>query len=362
MKRMKQWLSFGTAAVLAAAAAAAAAVPAGAAVIVEDGDFQYTYQNGAWQLYGYTGESTEVVLPDSFSGMPVTEVAEQCFLQSGITAVTVPDSYVTIGSYAFYGCESLHTVTLPSSVTSIGAGAFADSGLVRADLSQTQIGSVSSFLMKGCAALESVSLPPTVGSIGEAAFAGSGLTAVDIPAGVTQLDRCAFADTASLAAVSLHEGLQCIGESCFENAAVSEITLPESLQTIGASAFRGNAALRELYIPDGVTDIGGYALYPMSVQGTVCVRCFQDSYAAVYCYENFVNNTVAYPKVYGDANLDGKVNIHDVTAVQRSCAELATLIRPAQITADVTHDGAVSVADATLVQRYLAEFEDAVLY
>ena len=45
---------------------------------------------------------------------------------SSLTSVTLPDCVTSIGKYAFYGCSSLTSVTLPDCVTSIGEYAFKD--------------------------------------------------------------------------------------------------------------------------------------------------------------------------------------------------------------------------------------------
>ena len=69
-----------------------------------------------------------------------------------------------------------------------------------------------------------------------------------------------------------------------------------------------------------------------------------------------VRATGATEGLPGDANLDGKVDIRDVTAIQRHLSELAPLSPQALALADVNGDGAVNIDDATLIQRYLAEF------
>ena len=337
-------------------------VPAANAVVtVSDGVFEYAYLENNWQLYKYIGDDTVITLPDSFDSAPVRSIARECFSESGVTSVTIPDSYTNIGNYAFYRCSSLTQIAVPQTITSIGMGAFAESGLVCADLSETQINSVPSYLFKGCASLESVALPENAKSVGEAAFAETALTTVEIPSSVTTLSYAAFANTDSLTSVTLNEGLKSIGESCFENSALGKINLPESLESIGASAFRSDSSLKMLYIPDSVSFIGGYALYPMSVQGSIEVKCFTDSYAETYCYENFVMNAKSYQKLYGDANLDGMVNINDVTTIQRHCVEMDILQAPEIIVADTDKDGSVSIEDATRIQRYLAEYDDAVI-
>lgn len=41
-----------------------------------------------------------------------------------LTSVTIPDSVTSIGAYAFSGCSGLTSVTIPDSVTRIGEWAF----------------------------------------------------------------------------------------------------------------------------------------------------------------------------------------------------------------------------------------------
>lgn len=58
----------------------------------------------------------------------------------------------------------------------------------------------------------------------------------------------------------------------------------------------------------------------------------------------------------GDANLDGRVDIRDVTALQRHLSELEPLSEQALALADTNGDGKINIDDATLIQMYLAEF------
>ena len=63
----------------------------------------------------------------------------------------------------------------------------------------------------------------------------------------------------------------------------------------------------------------------------------------------------------GDANGDGKVNVCDVTAIQRHVAEVELLTGACLFNADVNGDGEVTIDDATHLLRYLAEFDGIVL-
>ena len=85
------------------------------------------------------GHSSDVVLPDSYSGevtvprtvthdgitYSVTAVGDYAFKSCpGMTNITLPKSILTIGKSAFAHCSGLTTLTLPNSVTSIGEYAF----------------------------------------------------------------------------------------------------------------------------------------------------------------------------------------------------------------------------------------------
>lgn len=59
--------------------------------------------------------------------------------------------------------------------------------------------------------------------------------------------------------------------------------------------------------------------------------------------------------INGDVNLDGHINVCDVTEIQRFLAEYSTLSKPQKLVADVNFDGSITIDDATAIQEYLAE-------
>ncbi len=62
------------------------------------------------------------------------------------------------------------------------------------------------------------------------------------------------------------------------------------------------------------------------------------------------------PALIGDANLDGVVNINDVTEIQRYLAEYITLSKKSKANADFNHDGTITIEDCTSMQHFLAEY------
>jgi hypothetical protein len=78
----------------------------------------------AYSVNGYNGSSTDVVIPATYEGLPVTNIGDAAFSYGTLMSVTIPDSVTSIGVSAFYGCSSLTSVTIPDSVTNISHYAF----------------------------------------------------------------------------------------------------------------------------------------------------------------------------------------------------------------------------------------------
>lgn len=89
----------------------------------ETDDGFITYVNeaiGEYYLIGYTGNETEITLPDDIDGHNY-EIHDWAFsLEFKLARVTMPDSVTKIGDYAFYNCSSLKSLTIGNGVTNIG--------------------------------------------------------------------------------------------------------------------------------------------------------------------------------------------------------------------------------------------------
>ena len=82
---------------------------------------EFTLQsNGTYMVTGYTGSESEVTIPSFYRNVPVTLIRGYAFDGcASITSVTIPNSVTSIGYYAFKGCASLTSVTIGNGVTSI---------------------------------------------------------------------------------------------------------------------------------------------------------------------------------------------------------------------------------------------------
>lgn len=222
----------------------------------------------------------------SFSGgltIPegVTEIAEGAFCSSSkyssspapgkITGtLTLPSTLKTIGSYAFAYEGFSGELLIPDGVTSIGANAFAKCDGFGGTLSlPDSVKTVGESAFYQCEGFTGLKLPAGLTKIEMRSFAHMyGLqTEVVIPEGVTELGEGAFV-CSYMPSVSLPSTLKKIGKQAFQFARLTKITLPNGLETIGDEAFDGCRFKKAIVLPASIKSIGKKAFYGYSYYGS----------------------------------------------------------------------------------------------
>lgn len=221
----------------------------------------------------YVESDTVVVIPSKINGVTVTTIGTDAFLGLNITSVTIPASVTEIGANAFAGCTNLTSVTYGGDWSNLtiqsGNPAVQDAANEQLfDFEFTPDNTaviVTNYKYKGTAA--DVTIPShykgkPVTMIGHAAFHNSAVTSVTIPDSVTSIHDSAFAYCSSLTNISIPNSVTAIGSFAFEGCTKLEsITLPSSLLTISEFLFYDCSQLTTIHIPDSVSSIRTYAFY-----------------------------------------------------------------------------------------------------
>ncbi len=219
---------------------------------------------------------------DSISLAGVLEIGDRAFANSGLTSVTVPVSVTALGAGVFYNCtglseaelgcspselksytgdtvtpseiygffencSSLESFTIPDSVTKIGDETFKNSGLESITFSTgsslTEIGQEAFSGTK----LVSAAIPEGVTKAGAGAFSDCiELTGVEIPSSLTEIGKEMFSGCEDLETVTFRETskVSAIGEKAFHGCTnLDNIALPKSTDTIGTRAFENCSSL-----------------------------------------------------------------------------------------------------------------------
>ncbi len=198
---------------------------------------------------------------------PVTSIDSYAFNRcNSLTSVTIPSSITEIGRYAFSNCNSLTSMivengnrtydsrgncnaiietgsntliygcqntNIPNSITTIGDEAFRD-----------------------CLNLKSIEIPNSVIAIGDAAFLYcSNLTNAIIGNSVTSIGNLAFNACRSLTNIIIPNSVTHIGDAAFQYCGLKDVIISNSLTSIGECTFQCCDSLKEVIIPNSVITI-----------------------------------------------------------------------------------------------------------
>ena len=193
------------------------------------------------------------------------------FRNQNIESYVIPSSVTSIGKGAFRGCNSLSEIVIPSSVTSIGDSAFSFCDSLSEIVIPSSVTSIGDRAFSGCRSLSELVIPSCVTSIGDRAFSRcSSLKYISIPKSVIGLNGNPFAEW--------NGKLECLSPNfvyeddvlfnkdksriiSFRNQNIESYVIPSSVTSIGKGAFSYCDSLSEIVIPSSVTSIGDSAFY-----------------------------------------------------------------------------------------------------
>ncbi len=273
-------------------------------------------------------EITSITIPSS-----VTSIGNHAFTNCiGLKSVIIGNTVTSIGDLAFFGCTALNTINIPSSLSSIGSGAFMGTAWFENQPDGVvYIGKVA-LTYKGTMP-DDTSITLLEGTVGIAAgaFEGSfGLTSITIPNSVKSIGDGAFY-CSMLTSINIPSSLTAIGSSVFLNcSSLTSIEIPSSVTSIGENAFASCSALTSITIPNSVTSIGDFAFADCDQLRTLFIGSGVSSignYAFggileltdVYCYAENVPTTNSH--AFEESNFGATLHVPTASAQAYSRTE-----------------------------------------
>ena len=166
---------------------------------------------------------------------------------NNLSQITLPPTITSIGANAFRA-TLISTINIPN-VTSIGAYAFWSSKIT--EINAPSLTSLGSDVFYNCTSLQRIVSLGSITSIANAASGGYGM----------------FRDCTSLTSAVLPNALTFVGSHAFHGcSALTSCNLPQSITNIGESSFYGTKIDNVLNLPN-LTSIGNSAFYGTNLTG-----------------------------------------------------------------------------------------------
>ena len=140
----------------------------------------------------------------------------QIFNCKSLSTIVIPDSVKYLGNYAFHQCDSLTSVKLSESLTSISRGLFQE-----------------------CYNLSSIEIPNNVKNIGSNSFSHcTRLSSIKIPDGVNEIESGVFWNCYKLDSIEIPNSVTSIGDNAFYYCTrLSSLSIGQNVSVIGGGAF-----------------------------------------------------------------------------------------------------------------------------
>lgn len=205
---------------------------------------------------------TSISIPGSVKTLEDSALASA----HAVTKVTIEEGVTAIGDSAFMKMENLIEVNIPvSAAGNLGTRLFSECKKLQKVSLPEGMAEIPMFTFDGCDSLETIDIPDSVTSLGSQSFRGTALKEVTIPASVIKIQNEVFSSCSELEKVTFEgNNVSVIEYFAFRGCtSLKHLELPTSVRRIGGGAF-WRSGLTGLIIPYGVTELDGNIVYDCS--------------------------------------------------------------------------------------------------
>jgi uncharacterized repeat protein (TIGR02543 family) len=244
-------------------------------------------------ITGYNGVyQTDIIIPDVFDSLPVTEIGSHAFQDLGLNSIVIGEGITDIGKGAFEGCFNIKEIVIPSSVEHIGNQAF-----------------------MGCNSLEKVTFENN--------------------SKLQEICECAFYQCPNLSEISLPDSVRIIGNFAFMGCQVNVVSLPESLETLGCQAIEADVSLSSITLPDSLKNLEVGVFLGFEGLSTINVSPLNPYFESAngVLFSEDLSELVAFPKRKPGASYDIPATVTKIRDFAfEGCPTLTAITIPQDVT------------------------------
>ena len=234
-----------------------------------------------------TSASGEINIPATYGGKPVGIINSNAFKEcERISKVTIPASVTSVGASAFENCASLGTVIFEGDECTLGTASFRYCSTLKTVTLPSKLKIIPVEAFAGCSALAGIEIPSSVTTVNKEAFKGCvSLQNVTIPASVTSIGKNAFLNCSAIKYFKVNAGnteYKAISDCLYDYSGKTLIqypngkvttgfTVPAGTKTIADSAFGSNTRLTTVTLPSGLETISDYAFNQCSALSKIAI-------------------------------------------------------------------------------------------
>ncbi|MEG2158540.1 MAG: leucine-rich repeat protein, partial [Clostridia bacterium] len=228
----------------------------------------------------YSGTAITVEIPSTHNGMQVTKIKDNAFSRNAeVISIKLPDTIISIGTYAFSNCPLLNSINIPVSVKNIDAYAYSNCASLTGIIIPKNVSTIKQGVFENCIALTIYtevynkydgwdanwnSSCPYVFACLDNELANDGWT-------YRIIDSVRYAFKGSNAKVvrqssSISNDITILSQIRGKGNDICTVT------SIDEQAFKGCSRIRSIIIPNSVTDIGADAFYGCASLATATIN------------------------------------------------------------------------------------------